>query len=228
MNKKYVYICVSLLFYGVEITSSDQANQDLLIHDASEYKPGKFTDQISFVANQLTEKVAVCYAYLQKQYDAYNKQLKISASHQIDNVNTEESFQTQTLASFTPSPYSAIKKSEPLIHLKKYKPDIHLTKQQTYMVAATVAGAIALSLVYKYGWFSSSKEIDIAAQDIQQLIESVVHNMSIPKQDLLNNVFEVLISNGLENIVVYNEHLFEVNDRYKVEIKGKSVRVTRS
>ncbi len=111
---------------------------------------------------------------------------------------------------------------------KQSNNDPYLTKNQQYAVAATVLCVIAAGIIYKYDLLASQKEESITVEEVQELVEIVVHNSSIPKQDQLNKIFEILIRNGLDNIVVYNDHMFEVNDQFKVEIKGKAVKVTRS
>lgn len=211
MNKKYAYICMSLLSYGIDITCEEPVIQDVSIHEIAEYEPLKFTDQITIFADQLTKKITTYSMLLRAQYDYYTKQ--------DDNYAKNSEI---------PIPTVTIKKPESLVLLKKYTPDMNLTNQQKYIVAGTIACAIVLGVAYKYGLFSSSKDIVITAKEIQELVESVVLNVSIPEQDQLHKVFEVLIRNGLENIVVYNDHLFEVNDMYKVQVKERSVKVTRS
>lgn len=212
MNKKYAYICLSLLLYGIETICSEHIAPEVAYSSVAEYKPGKFTDQVTFVIDRLTEKSMRLHTFLLTQYEHYSK---------LDDNNCAQTIEI-------PVPKPIIKKSEPFDHLKKYKPDMNLTTQQKYIVAAAVACVAILGIVYKYKIFSSSKNVAITAKEVQKLVEGVVHNVSIPKQDQLNNIFEVLIKSGLENIVVYNDHLFEVNDLYKVEIKGRSVKVTRS
>jgi hypothetical protein len=204
MNKKNIFICVSLLVYSIVTIAAEPAVPEALVNNVAEYQPASFTEQIDYVAQQVMANAAMYHKIFRAQYDDYMK------------------------ASEIPIPKPIIKKSQPLVHLKKYKPIFNLATNQKYVVAATIACVIVAAIVYKYGRSSTKMDIVITAQEVQELVESVIHNPAIPKQDQLNIVFEVLIRNGLDNIVVHNDHLFEVNDMFKVEIKGRSVKVMRS
>lgn len=100
------------------------------------------------------------------------------------------------------------------------------TKYQ-YIVAVTVISALAVAVIYKKGWFLHKDAQLITEKDVQKMIETVIYNDVISKNDRLNKIFDVLVSNGLTNIVVYNEHLFEIDDQFKVELREDSVKVTR-
>lgn len=95
------------------------------------------------------------------------------------------------------------------------------------IITATVVCALAVVVIYKREWFFYKDAQRMTEQDVQKMIETVIHNDVISKNDTLNKIFDILVSNGLTNIVVYNEHLFEIDDQFKVELCEDSVKVTR-
>ncbi len=95
------------------------------------------------------------------------------------------------------------------------------------IITATVVCALAVVVVYKKGWFSHKEAQYMTEQDLQKMIETVIQNDLISKNDKLNKIFDILVINGLTNIVVYNEDLFEIEDQFKVELCEDSVKVTR-
>lgn len=116
------------------------------------------------------------------------------------------------------------------VSIQKKKSDIarfHLSKTQKYMIGATIACVIAAGLAYHYGWFAKDYTVSISEQEVQAIIETVVHDSLVSKKDQLNKIFEILVSNGLTDIVVYNDHMFEVNEQFRVELRGNLVKVTR-
>ena len=63
-------------------------------------------------------------------------------------------------------------------------------------------------------------------KEIREIILDVLHNSAISKEQKLHKVFQELSQNGYDNIVVYNENLFDINDTFRVDIHENIVKVT--
>ena len=204
MNKKHVSLFASILVYNLVIFSSTSnavspATASTVQQNAT---PGVVTD---IKPEPFSKQFSAAVEYLLKNF-----------SSSMDFVCSK--YNEHFLGQEPP------KKLDPI---KPSNNDSYFTKNQQYAIAAAVVCVVVAGIVYKYDLLASKNEESITAEEVQELVEMIVHNSAISKQDQLNKIFELLMSNGLDNIVVYNDHMFEVNDIFKVEIKGKAVKVTR-
>lgn len=103
----------------------------------------------------------------------------------------------------------------------------NLSATQKYAFGIVTLSAVAAGVAYQLGYFSKTSDLNVTEQDIQEMIESVISNDLIAPSEKLSQVFEVLVRNGLGNIVVYSDTMFDVEDTFRVEINGDKVFVTR-
>lgn len=233
MHKKYVYVCcISLLVCTIAVGSENQEAAP----SENEYEPGLFTEQLKFGFEKMRESSLLLS---EKVSDFYYRYVGQGVTQDVDqdivenagqNILIQEAVQEVVeQQNVMPVPNMlAPKQYLASFDIKKYIPEMNLTKNQKYVIATTITCAVLVGIAYKYGLFSSKKKIDITAKNIQKLVESVLHNQAIPKQDKLNHIFKLLMKKGLSNMVIHNDHVFEVNNQFKVEIKGKTVKVTHS
>jgi len=214
MNKKQVYLCVSLLAqYRVFFGAEEVTPENPIV--VEKYVSGSFAKQIHEGWQKVVASVQNFNELAQNQYN-YKKEstLVVEEKKMLDNNSCD-------------SQKPLAQEKQPLLTLlKKHSSEINLTLAQKYVIVGVAASLVVAGVIYKYGLFSSKKNLKITAYKVQKLVESVVQNSTLSKQDQLHKIFELLIRNGLEDIVVYNDHVFQINDQFKVEINGRLVKVT--
>lgn len=220
MNKKYAYVCSALLMYSFEINFLEAKDQEAFMHSDAQYVPPKFSDQFAFFA----EKVAVS---IEKSHDlfkiGYNDYFKIYQDSLTDLFYRaaqiiEESIQTEQ------EEIEQVSEKSP--SLKEVVCELHSPNKQKYVIAVAAVAIITASVAYKYRSLSSSQNAAKTKQEIQNLVESVLCNPSVLKENKLLVIVEILIKNGFENIVVCDQHAFEIDNHFKVEINERLAKVT--
>ena len=97
---------------------------------------------------------------------------------------------------------------------------------KNYIVSGLTIG-VALSIIaYYYDVFDIKNQSQETMKEIREIILDVLHNSAISKEQKLHKVFQELSQNGYDNIVVYNENLFDINDTFRVDIHENIVKVT--
>lgn len=110
----------------------------------------------------------------------------------------------------------------------------HVSSEQNTTLSSNqkiALGIIALSITaaaiaYYQGCFASFNVLP-SDLEIQNMIQEVVADKSIPQDEKLNRIFDVLTQHGLGNFVVYSSTMFDVEHIFRVEIIDDKVSVTR-
>lgn len=83
--------------------------------------------------------------------------------------------------------------------------------------------ALIALVVYKYGFFSSSKELVLTPEEIKDIVMEVLQDQRVHKQYKMRKIIQILRDHGVSNIIQYDAYKIEIDESIIVEIHGNSV-----
>ena len=234
MNKKYVFLCISFFLYDNLIIASEDAKYN--VYSEKELAmPESFFDQMCMFGS-IVDRLKNAYVWFGAKQESGTKD-GISGSRDIvgdpklplGSALLENGKDYSDLPNINNVDKKSLNKLNSIFNYFQNIDIYSISPKQQYIVLG-VSCFITAVIVYKYCHSSSNKYLLRKKIAIKKIVESVLTNQSISKDDRLNKIFEILLRQGLKNIVVYNDHMFEVDDVYtfKVDFEGNKVRVTNS